>query len=200
MERLREVINGRRPWKRRREEKEEEEGLASSSSSSSRTMSEKKWVMMEKEEALPKNVHFAVRDEDLDEILVAHGGKKTHANLVVVDYTARWCRACQAALPRFFAAARSKPRTSFAVADVDGLHRYADDFAVAPTFAFYKNGRKVDELLGLGGDEEKAKRLLLDRCWLHDDASHHARDSAQRERRHDLHQRRHTRRHDGVVD
>lgn len=90
------------------------------------------------------------------------------SELVVIDYTARWCMACQGAMPKFLRASRKFPNTTFVVADIDGLDRYASEFAVAPTFCFYRDGQKVDELLGLGDTRSvSGYQTLMDRVWLH---------------------------------
>ena len=140
---------------------------------------------------LPRNVSFAVEDTDLDALLFPQDAESQRARrmgspqrLVVVDYTARWCRACAGAMPKFLSAARALAarrhagEARFVVAEVDGLDRYASHFSVAPTFVFYKNGIKVDELLGLGpvvagsaSAPADGEQMLMDRCWLHDDGA-----------------------------
>lgn len=55
------------------------------------------------------------------------------------------------------------PNMTFVMADVDRMPEMAHDIRYTPTFSFYVNGKKVDEIFGSN------RRQIGDRMWLHAD-------------------------------
>lgn len=82
---------------------------------------------------------------------------------VVVDFSAAWCTKCKGVEPLVVALARAHPGLRFVVADADGCPDFAAACRFAPTFVVFKNGRRVDEWVGVN------EHLLTDRVWLHAD-------------------------------
>ena len=88
---------------------------------------------------------------------------KCHADagdkLVVVDFTATWCGPCQRIAPEFAKMAEDNPDCVFVKVDVDENEDVAQEQGVSamPTFMYFKNGKKVDELVGASIDQLKAK-------------------------------------------
>ncbi|KAL7488969.1 hypothetical protein ACHAW6_014550 [Cyclotella cf. meneghiniana] len=70
--------------------------------------------------------------------------------LVVVDFTASWCGPCQMIAPKFEAMSKQYTNVVFVKVDVDAQEKIAGMCGIRamPTFQFYKNGQKVDELCG----------------------------------------------------
>merc|ERR1711977_462603 len=70
--------------------------------------------------------------------------------LVVIDFTATWCGPCQRIGPKFVAFAEKYPDVVFIKVDVDENEEVAAECGISamPTFHYYKNKTKVDELVG----------------------------------------------------
>jgi len=71
--------------------------------------------------------------------------------LVVVDFWASWCGPCKRIAPAFAQLAEQKKDVAvFAKVDVDNAKKVAQSKNIKsmPTFHFYKNGRKIDEMKG----------------------------------------------------
>ncbi|KAI8084549.1 thioredoxin TrxA [Halteromyces radiatus] len=88
-------------------------------------------------ENLPKN---------LDEFRALTASDK----LVVIDFYATWCGPCKLISPKFEKLVEEYPDVIFAKVDVDEVADVAADVGVRamPTFMFFKNGNKVDEVVG----------------------------------------------------
>ena len=71
-------------------------------------------------------------------------------SLVVVDFYATWCGPCKAIAPQLEKLAAENPNVSFVKVDVDQVQDVAAESGVnaMPTFFFYKNGEKIDEVIG----------------------------------------------------
>merc|ERR1712159_817622 len=81
------------------------------------------------------------------------------SKLVVIDFTASWCPPCQRIKPVFEALSVADSDCVFIKGDVDENSETAESCGVStmPTFMYYKNGEKVDELVGASEDELKSK-------------------------------------------
>ncbi|CAH9135623.1 unnamed protein product [Cuscuta epithymum] len=79
----------------------------------------------------------------------------------VINYGASWCRVCSQILPVFCDLSNSFPKLSFVYADIDDCPETTQHVRYTPTFHFYQDGERVDEMIGAG--EER----LHDRLWLH---------------------------------
>ncbi|PRQ43623.1 putative monodehydroascorbate reductase (NADH) [Rosa chinensis] len=111
---------------------------------------------------LPANRHgnlkTASSDQSLSDILLQIKSSKTPA---VINYGATWCRVCSQILPAFCKLSNSFPKLSFVYADIDECPETTQHIRYTPTFHFYRDGERVDEMFGAG--EER----LHDRLWLH---------------------------------
>ncbi|KAI5310840.1 hypothetical protein KEM55_008288 [Ascosphaera atra] len=68
----------------------------------------------------------------------------------VVDCFADWCGPCKMIAPRIAQYSEQYTNVGFYKFDVDKLPEVAADLGVRamPTFVFFKNGQKVDEVVG----------------------------------------------------
>ncbi|KAM0949644.1 putative monodehydroascorbate reductase (NADH) [Dioscorea sansibarensis] len=106
------------------------------------------------------NLKSAMGDAHLKEILQTVKSSKIPT---VINYGATWCRVCSQILPAFCQFSNKFPKLSFVYADIDECPETTQDIRYTPTFRFYRDGERVDEMLGAG--EER----LEDRLWLHSD-------------------------------
>ncbi|KAL3766184.1 hypothetical protein ACHAWO_013162 [Cyclotella atomus] len=76
--------------------------------------------------------------------------EQSKEKLVVVDFTASWCGPCQMIAPKFEQMSNEFTNVIFVKVDVDAQEKIAGMCGIRamPTFQFYKNGAKVDELCG----------------------------------------------------
>ncbi|XP_021802136.1 thioredoxin-like 3-3 [Prunus avium] len=111
---------------------------------------------------LPENRHgnlkSASSDQNLKDLLLQIKSCKSPA---VINYGASWCRVCSQILPAFCQLSNSFPKLSFVYADIDECPETTQHIRYTPTFHFYREGERVDEMFGAG--EER----LHDRLWLH---------------------------------
>mmetsp|Transcript_21362 Transcript_21362/g.39914 ORF Transcript_21362/g.39914 Transcript_21362/m.39914 type:complete len:106 (-) Transcript_21362:121-438(-) len=84
--------------------------------------------------------------------------EKSKTKLVVIDFTASWCGPCKFIAPHFEKMAEEQPGVIFVKIDVDEAEDLAAQCGIQamPTFQFYKNGAKVDEMRGANLDGLKA--------------------------------------------
>jgi thioredoxin 1 len=70
--------------------------------------------------------------------------------LIVVDCYATWCGPCVAIAPKMEEYSNTYPQAVFYKLDVDSLSDVAQELGVTamPTFIFFKNGVKVDQVRG----------------------------------------------------
>ncbi|KAK8959270.1 Thioredoxin-like 3-3 [Platanthera guangdongensis] len=73
----------------------------------------------------------------------------------------RKCRVCSQILPVFCRLSNEFRKLPFIYADIDECPNATQAIRYTPTFHFYREGEKVDEMFGIG--EER----LRDRLWLH---------------------------------
>ncbi|XP_062167422.1 thioredoxin-like 3-3 [Alnus glutinosa] len=104
------------------------------------------------------NLKSASSDQSLGNILLEIKSSKTPA---VINYGASWCRVCSQILPTFCQLSNNFPKLSFIYADIDECPETTQHIRYTPTFQFYRDGERVDEMFGAG--EER----LHDRLWLH---------------------------------
>mmetsp|Transcript_14047 Transcript_14047/g.26251 ORF Transcript_14047/g.26251 Transcript_14047/m.26251 type:complete len:200 (+) Transcript_14047:48-647(+) len=85
---------------------------------------------------------------------------KEESFAVVLDFTASWCKPCQAIKPHFQALAGTYPRHSFLQVDADELEDVVARSGVMglPTFQVYIAGEQVGSVTG--SDEAKLTALL----------------------------------------
>ncbi|CAI9097960.1 OLC1v1034488C1 [Oldenlandia corymbosa var. corymbosa] len=70
------------------------------------------------------------------------------------------CRVCSQILPAFCKLSDKFPKLTFIYADIDECPETTQHIRYTPTFHFYRDGERVDEMFGTG--EER----LHDRLWL----------------------------------
>ncbi|CAM8976855.1 unnamed protein product [Rhodiola kirilowii] len=104
------------------------------------------------------NLTSVTSDESFTEILQTIKASKKPA---VIKYGASWCRVCSQMLPAFFRMSNEFNKLAFIYADIDECPETTQHIRYTPTFQFYRNGERVDEMYGIG--EER----LHDRLWLH---------------------------------
>ena len=80
--------------------------------------------------------------------------------LVVIDFTATWCGPCKMVGPKFVELAPEFPKVVFVKIDVDENADAAEACGISamPTFQFYKDGKKVSEVVG--ASIEKVKEMV----------------------------------------
>ena len=78
---------------------------------------------------------------------------------VAIDFTASWCPPCKIIGPKFAALKGIYPKIKFYKLDVDANEDAARDANIKamPTFKFYHNGDKIDELVGASEIDLKNK-------------------------------------------
>ncbi|PKI35449.1 thioredoxin-like 3-3 [Punica granatum] len=111
---------------------------------------------------LPANRHGNLRVASTDQSLTQIMGEiKSSKKPAVINYGASWCRVCSQILPSFCKLGNKFPKLSFVYADIDECPEATQHIRYTPTFHFYRDGERVDEMFGAG--EER----LHDRLWLH---------------------------------
>ena len=83
--------------------------------------------------------------------------------LVVVDFHAQWCPPCKMIAPKYVELAAQTEGVSFFKVDVDQNSEAAEASGITamPTFQFFKNGIKVDEMRGADIEGLKSKVAAL---------------------------------------
>ncbi|KAL5020141.1 hypothetical protein ScPMuIL_003033 [Solemya velum] len=101
-----------------------------------------------------------ITDDPLFQAELNNSGVK----LVVVDYFATWCGPCQRIAPAFEQLSAKYPRAVFLKVDVDQCQETAQREGVTsmPTFIFYRNKIKIDQMRGADAAvlEEKIKKWV----------------------------------------
>eukprot|EP00276_Gloeochaete_wittrockiana_P004135 CAMPEP_0184660550 /NCGR_PEP_ID=MMETSP0308-20130426/34361_1 /TAXON_ID=38269 /ORGANISM="Gloeochaete witrockiana, Strain SAG 46.84" /LENGTH=102 /DNA_ID=CAMNT_0027101219 /DNA_START=62 /DNA_END=370 /DNA_ORIENTATION=- len=69
---------------------------------------------------------------------------------VLVDFFAEWCGPCKAIAPTIERYSTQFPGVTFLKVDVDELEETAanENVSAMPTFVFYKDGKRVKEIVG----------------------------------------------------
>mmetsp|Transcript_11056 Transcript_11056/g.40491 ORF Transcript_11056/g.40491 Transcript_11056/m.40491 type:complete len:112 (-) Transcript_11056:1287-1622(-) len=83
---------------------------------------------------------------------------------VVLRLGAPWCQHCKKMEQPFKEIGASFKEALFVSANVDKMETYGKDLRYTPTFSFYYNSRKVDEIIGVNAQR------LRDHVWLHCDS------------------------------
>ncbi|KAJ6331261.1 hypothetical protein OIU76_009770 [Salix suchowensis] len=111
---------------------------------------------------LPVNRHANLKSASSDQshLQILHDIKSSNTP-AVINYGASWCRVCSQILPAFCRLSNNFPKLSFVYADIDECPETTQHIRYTPTFHFYRDGERVDEMFGAG--EER----LHDRLWLH---------------------------------
>ncbi|CAM0903378.1 unnamed protein product [Alopecurus aequalis] len=104
------------------------------------------------------SVRSAGSDLQLRQMLDSIKSSKSPA---VINYGASWCRVCSQILPHFCRFSNEFKNMAFIYAHVDECPETTQNIRYTPSFHFYRDGEKVDEMIGAG--EER----LHDRLWLH---------------------------------
>ena len=101
-------------------------------------------------------VHLGTKD-DFDATLAQ---AKADGSLVVVKFTAVWCGPCKEIAPKVKSLAQQERSGVFASVDVDDNDETASECNISamPTFQFFRNGVRVNEMRG--NNYGKLKRLI----------------------------------------
>ncbi|XXG54486.1 hypothetical protein AAC387_Pa03g2352 [Persea americana] len=111
---------------------------------------------------LPLNRHGNLKSASNDQNFIDHlHNIKSSKTPAVINYGASWCNVCSQILPSFCQLSNEFPKLSFVYADIDECPETTQSIRYTPTFHFFRDGEKVDEMFGAG--EER----LRDRLWLH---------------------------------
>lgn len=97
--------------------------------------------------------------DDLDALLKKAKEAKV---LLVVDFHAQWCGPCKMIAPKILTMAKEmKEYCWFCKVDVDEAEEITSLYGIQamPTFLFFKEGEKVDELTG--ASEEKLRGKII---------------------------------------
>ncbi|KAI9342636.1 thioredoxin 1 [Obelidium mucronatum] len=80
--------------------------------------------------------------------------------IVVVDWFATWCGPCKAISPIFAQFSDEFKNLVFLKVDVDEVPEAAESAGIRamPTFQFYQNGKKIDEVVG--ANQTKLKQAI----------------------------------------
>ncbi|CAH0515902.1 unnamed protein product [Peronospora belbahrii] len=109
----------------------------------------RKNVLSRNHETIPENtrVIHVTSEQQFKELV--HKSKTTKRS-VVVDFSATWCGPCRYIGPIFHELSVKYPCTIFLKVDVDELKVVAErcNVSAMPTFQFYRNGMKCDEMRG----------------------------------------------------
>ncbi|GMH15332.1 hypothetical protein Nepgr_017173 [Nepenthes gracilis] len=84
---------------------------------------------------------------------------KQSNKMIVIDFTATWCRPCRYMDPSVDEFAAKYSDVEFIKIDVDELMNVAGEFGIhaMPTFLLIKNGKEIDKVVGAKKQELQAK-------------------------------------------
>lgn len=97
-------------------------------------------------------------DEDLASFI-----SDSKPGTAIVEFGTTWCVKCHEMFPQFFALSREYDQHKYGVAQVEMMHQTVASIKYTPTFGIYRNGKRVDEVVG------KDPQKLEDHLWLHSD-------------------------------
>lgn len=77
------------------------------------------------------------------------------ASQIIVDFSATWCAPCRMIGPEFAKLSNEYHNVVFLKVDVDQVESVAASCGISamPTFQVFKDGKKVDELVGASKDK-----------------------------------------------
>lgn len=83
-------------------------------------------------------------------------------SLVILDCFATWCGPCKVIAPKVVGFAKDFPQARFYKIDVDEVPDVAQELGIRamPTFVLFKNGEKIDEVVGAN---EKALKAAIEK-------------------------------------
>ena len=86
---------------------------------------------------------------------------KKSSGLVVVDFYTTWCGPCKQIAPFVLSLSKKYPTAVFVKVDCDAQETIGEECKVSafPTFQFYLNGKKIDQLKG--ADEEVLEKKVI---------------------------------------
>lgn len=101
-------------------------------------------------------VYFVISIQEEFDAKLGNAGDK----LVVVDFTAAWCPPCKMIAPKFEEMSKEFTDVIFYKVDVDENDETAEANGIQamPTFIFYRNGKKIDQMSG--ASEEKLREMI----------------------------------------
>ncbi|KAI3433925.1 hypothetical protein D9Q98_003727 [Chlorella vulgaris] len=105
---------------------------------------------------LTPNMTGVRTDEQLSQLL-----QRSRNDTVLVNFGSSWCAHCHKMFPSFVSLSKQYPRLRYALAQVDYMHEGVRGITCTPTFAVYRQGKKVDQFFGANPQQ------LQDRIWLH---------------------------------
>lgn len=86
---------------------------------------------------------------------------------MIIDCFATWCGPCKVIAPKVVEMSKEFPNARFYKLDVDDVPDVAQELGVRamPTFIFFKDGEKVDEVVGANPTKLKStvQTLLVDK-------------------------------------
>ena len=90
--------------------------------------------------------------------------KSIQNGVSIVDFFATWCGPCRVIAPKVVEFSKKYPNANYLKVDVDELSELAQEYGIRamPTFLIFKDGEKVDELIGANPIklEEKIKKYV----------------------------------------
>lgn len=84
---------------------------------------------------------------------------------VIAEYGSTWCAHCQEMFPHFQQLAKQYPQHKYVLAQIDYMDQELKGIRYSPTFAVFKQGRKVDQFYGAEPQQ------LRDHIWLHSEST-----------------------------
>eukprot|EP00878_Enallax_costatus_P012851 GHUV01013419.1.p1 GENE.GHUV01013419.1~~GHUV01013419.1.p1 ORF type:complete len:142 (+),score=32.24 GHUV01013419.1:800-1225(+) len=81
----------------------------------------------------------------------------------VIEYGTSWCQKCHEMFPQFYKLSKQYSQHKYAVAQTETMRNIVSSIKYTPTFTIYRNGKRVDEVIG------REPQRLEDHLWLHTD-------------------------------
>lgn len=81
----------------------------------------------------------------------------------LVEFGSAWCVKCHEVFPKLWELSSEYTGVKYGIAQVEYMQETAKGVKYSPTFAFFQNGKKVDEIVGSNAQK------LENHLWLHSD-------------------------------